>query len=117
MRRLILSNIDRRLSIAPMMDWTDRHCRYFLRQITKQSLLYTEMITAQALHHADPERLLYFKNEEHPCALQLGGSDPKLLANASKLGEQFGYKEINLNVGCRHLLSVPCEIPASRYRY
>ena len=95
-----MSNIDRRLSIAPMMDWTDRHCRYFLRQITKQSLLYTEMITAQALHHADPERLLYFKNEEHPCALQLGGSDPKLLANAAKLGEQFGYKEINLNVGC-----------------
>ncbi len=93
-------NIDRRLSIAPMMDWTDRHCRYFLRQITKQSLLYTEMITAQALHHSDPERLLSFSDEEHPCALQVGGSDPKLLANAAKLGQEFGYKEINLNVGC-----------------
>ena len=95
-------NLDfhRKLSIAPMMDWTDRHCRYFLRQITSQALLYTEMVTAQALHHADPERLLYFKPEEHPCALQVGGSDPKLLANAAKLGEQFGYQEINLNVGC-----------------
>jgi len=93
-------NFHRRFSIAPMMDWTDRHCRYFLRQITQQSLLYTEMVTAQALHHADPERLLYFKSAEHPCALQVGGSDPKLLANAAKLGEEFGYKEINLNVGC-----------------
>ena len=93
-------NFHRKLSIAPMMDWTDRHCRYFLRQITSQALLYTEMITAQALHHADPERLLYFKTEEQPCALQVGGSDPKLLAEAAKLGEQFGYKEINLNVGC-----------------
>lgn len=92
--------IDRRLSVAPMMDWTDRHCRYFLRQITKKTLLYTEMITAQALHHSDPERHLYFRQEEQPCALQVGGSDPKLLAQAAKLGEDFGYREINLNIGC-----------------
>lgn len=95
-----VDTIDRRLSVAPMMDWTDRHCRYFLRQITRQTLLYTEMITAQALYHSDPERHLYFRAEEHPCALQVGGSDPKLLANAAKLGEDYGYKEINLNVGC-----------------
>ncbi|NNC98316.1 MAG: tRNA dihydrouridine(20/20a) synthase DusA, partial [Gammaproteobacteria bacterium] len=91
---------NRRLSIAPMMDWTDRHCRYFLRQITQQSLLYTEMITAQALKHGDVERHLYFREEEQPCALQVGGSDPGLLANAAKLGEEYGYKEINFNIGC-----------------
>ncbi len=91
---------NRRLSIAPMMDWTDRHFRFFLRLISKHALLYTEMVTAQALHHSDPHRHLYFRADEHPCALQIGGSDPILLANAAKLGEEFGYKEVNLNVGC-----------------
>jgi len=97
-----LNNLDfnRRLSIAPMMDWTDRHFRFFLRLISNHALLYTEMVTAQALHHSDPKRHLFFRAEEHPCALQIGGSDPKLLAKAAKLGEDFGYKEVNLNVGC-----------------
>lgn len=89
-----------RLSIAPMMDWTDRHDRYFLRLIAPDILLYTEMITAQAIAHGDVPYLLGFDDAEHPVALQLGGSDPSLLANAAKLGQEFGYDEINLNVGC-----------------
>lgn len=88
------------ISVAPMMDWTDRHDRYFLRLIAPNVLLYTEMITAQALKHGDRERLLKFDPAEHPCALQLGGSDPLLLAQSAKMGEDFGYDEINLNVGC-----------------
>lgn len=92
--------LDRRLSVAPMMDYTDRHCRYLLRMLSPNALLYTEMVTAQALRHGDAERLLAFDASEHPVALQLGGSDPELLAQAARLGEQFGYDEINLNVGC-----------------
>ena len=90
----------RRLSVAPMMDWTDRHCRYFLRLLSPDVLLYTEMVTAAALIHGDADRLLEFRAEEHPVALQLGGSDPALLAGAAKLGGQAGYNEINLNIGC-----------------
>ncbi|ABC22421.1 Dihydrouridine synthase TIM-barrel protein yjbN [Rhodospirillum rubrum ATCC 11170] len=94
------SQPDRRLSVAPMMDWTDRHDRWFLRQITKRTLLYTEMITAQALLHADPGRFLDHHPDEHPLALQLGGSDPRALAEATRLAAPFGFAEINLNVGC-----------------
>jgi len=83
-----------------MMDWTDRHCRFFLRQISRHALLYTEMITAPALLHGDVPRHLDFDLQEHPVALQLGGSDPAMLAHAAKLGEQWGYDEINLNCGC-----------------
>lgn len=92
--------LDRRICIAPMMDWTDRHDRYFLRLIAPHALLYTEMITANALIHGDVERHLAFHPTEHPVALQLGGSDPQQLAKCAKLGESFGYDEINLNVGC-----------------
>ncbi len=92
--------IDRRLSVAPMMDYTDRHCRYLLRLLSPGALLYTEMVTAQALAHGDVERLLGFDDAEHPVALQLGGSDPVLLARAARLGAERGYDEINLNVGC-----------------
>lgn len=87
-------------AVAPMMDCTDRHDRYFLRLIAPNILLYTEMITAHALHHGDINYLLAYDPLEHPLALQLGGSDPRLLANAAKLGESYGYDEINLNVGC-----------------
>ncbi len=92
--------MNRRLSIAPMMDWTDRHCRAFHRALTAEALLYTEMVTAPAIIHGDHERLLGFDAVEHPVALQLGGSDPDQLAEAARIGEQFGYDEINLNVGC-----------------
>ncbi|CAN7399360.1 tRNA dihydrouridine(20/20a) synthase DusA [Brevundimonas sp. LjRoot202] len=92
--------MDRRLSIAPMMDWTDRHCRAFHRALTSRALLYTEMVTAPAVIHGDRERLLGFDAVEHPVALQLGGSDPKQLAEAARIGAAFGYDEINLNVGC-----------------
>ena len=83
-----------------MMDWTDRHCRYFLRLISKRARLYTEMITAPALVHGDVARHLDFDPAEHPLALQLGGSDPAQLAHAARLGERWGYDEINLNCGC-----------------
>ena len=89
-----------RLSVAPMMDWTDRHCRYFHRLLTRHALLYTEMVTTGALLHGDVPRHLRFNAEEHPLALQLGGSEPADLAQAAKLGEQWGYDEINLNCGC-----------------
>ncbi len=89
-----------RLSVAPMMDWTDRHCRYFHRLLSPHARLYTEMVTAPALIHGDRERLLGFDASEHPVALQLGGSEPGELAAAARIGEQFGYDEINLNVGC-----------------
>lgn len=95
-----MSNIDRTFSIAPMIDWTDRHDRYFLRLISKQALLYTEMITTGAIIHGDRERHLGFNNEEHPVAVQLGGSNPSDLAQCSKICEDYGYDEINLNVGC-----------------
>lgn len=83
-----------------MLDWTDRHCRYFLRQITRHTLLYTEMITTGALLHGDPARFLDYDAAEHPLALQLGGSDPEELAACARLADQWGYDEINLNVGC-----------------
>lgn len=89
-----------RFCVAPMMDWTDRHCRYFLRLISRRARLYTEMITAPALMHGDVPRHLDFDPAEHPLALQLGGSDPAELARAARLGERFGYDEINLNCGC-----------------
>ena len=83
-----------------MMDWTDRHCRFFHRLLTRRALLYTEMVTAEAILHGNRERLLGFNPEEHPVALQLGGSDPAKLAEAAAIGEDYGYDEINLNVGC-----------------
>ena len=92
--------IDRRLSVAPMLDWTDRHCRYFHRQLTRHTLLYTEMITTGALLFGDAERHLHCDEAEHPLALQLGGSEPDALARCAKLAEVHGYDEINLNVGC-----------------
>jgi tRNA-dihydrouridine synthase A len=88
------------LAIAPMMDWTDRHCRFFHRQLTQRALLYTEMVVADAVIHGVRDRLLGFDAAEHPVALQLGGSDPVKLAEAAKVGAAFGYDEINLNVGC-----------------
>ena len=90
----------RRLSVAPMMDWSDRHCRLFHRQISKHTWLYTEMVTTGALVYGDVERHLRVNEEEHPVALQLGGSDPADLATSAKLGEKWGYDEINLNCGC-----------------
>ena len=90
----------RRVCVAPMLDRTDRHCRYLLRLVNPCALLYTEMVTAQALVHGDAERLLRFDPAEHPVALQLGGADPRLLAKAARLGADCGYDEINLNVGC-----------------
>ncbi|WP_251358105.1 tRNA dihydrouridine(20/20a) synthase DusA [Kangiella sp. TOML190] len=92
--------IDRTISIAPMLDWTDRHQRRFMRIITKRALLYTEMITTGAILHGDAKRHLQFNAEEHPVAVQLGGSDPKDLALCAKICEDYGYDEINLNVGC-----------------
>ncbi|MEO8346754.1 MAG: tRNA dihydrouridine(20/20a) synthase DusA [Betaproteobacteria bacterium] len=95
-----MKSLSHRLCVAPMMDWTDRHCRYFLRLISKHARLYTEMITAPALLHGDVPRHLDFDHAEHPVALQLGGSDPHMLAHAARLGAQWGYDEINLNCGC-----------------
>jgi len=89
-----------RFSVAPMMDWTDRHCRVFHRLMTRRARLYTEMLTTGAIIHGDRQRLLGFDASEHPVALQLGGSDPRDLAMAAKIGEDFGYDEININVGC-----------------
>ncbi|MEQ1808760.1 MAG: tRNA dihydrouridine(20/20a) synthase DusA, partial [Terricaulis sp.] len=83
-----------------MMDWTDRHCRAFHRELTRGALLYTEMLTADAIIHGDRERLLGFSKEEHPVALQLGGSDPEKMGAAARIGAAFGYDEINLNIGC-----------------
>ena len=87
-------------SVAPMIDWTDRHCRFFHRQLTTHALLYTEMIVADAIIHGPRERLLSYAPEEHPVALQLGGSDPGKLAAAVRIAADYGYDEINLNVGC-----------------
>ena len=92
--------MNHRFCIAPMMDRTDRHCRYFHRLITKRSLLYTEMLHANAILNGDVNKLLEYKTDEHPLAIQLGGSDPELLAEASVISEEFGFKEINLNIGC-----------------
>jgi tRNA-dihydrouridine synthase A len=92
--------LDRKISVAPMMDWTDRHCRFFLRLFSPRVLLYTEMVVANAILRGDRDYLLGFDPREHPVALQLGGSDPLMLAECAAVGEQFGYDEINLNVGC-----------------
>src|SRR5579863_1365171 len=90
----------RRLSVAPMMEWTDRHCRFFHRLLTRRALLYTEMLTTGAVLHGDRSRLLRYDPVEHPLALQLGGSDPRALAASAAIGAGLGFDEINLNVGC-----------------
>ena len=92
--------LDRRFCAAPMMDWSDRHCRVFWRQLTKHAVLYTEMVTTGALLHGDVRRHLDYSEEEHPLALQVGGNEPDALATAAKLAEQWQYREINLNCGC-----------------
>ncbi|MDB5660696.1 MAG: tRNA dihydrouridine(20/20a) synthase DusA [Cypionkella sp.] len=89
-----------RLSVAPMMDWSDRHCRVFHRQMTKRAMVYTEMVTAAAILHGPKSRLLDYSAEEHPIALQIGGSDPHELGAATRIARDWGYDEINLNVGC-----------------
>jgi tRNA-dihydrouridine synthase A len=95
-----INMLTHRFAVAPMMDWTDRHCRVFHRLMTRRARLYTEMLTTGAIIHGDRKRLLGFDASEHPVALQLGGSEPQHLATAAKIGEDFGYDEINLNVGC-----------------
>lgn len=97
---LYANNRQKLFAVAPMMDWTDRHCRYFHRLMTKHALLYTEMVVADAIIHGDRDYLLGYNEEEHPIALQLGGSDPAKLAQAAKIAIEYGYDEINLNVGC-----------------
>ncbi len=92
--------LDRTLSVAPMLDWTDRHCRYFHRLLAPSALLYTEMVTTGAIIHGDADRHLAFNFEEHPLALQLGGSDPADLARCAQIAEARGYDEVNLNLGC-----------------
>lgn len=96
----MMKNQDFKLSVAPMMDWTDRHCRYFHRLMSRRAVLYTEMVTADAVIHGDRERLLGFSPAEHPVILQLGGSDPAKLADAARIGTDRGYDAINLNCGC-----------------
>src|SRR6059058_1572225 len=91
---------DFRFAVAPMMDWTDRHCRFFHRLLSRRTRLYTEMVTTGAVIHGPRGRLLGFSAEEHPVAVQLGGSDPRDLAQAARIAADFGYDEINLNVGC-----------------
>jgi tRNA-dihydrouridine synthase A len=95
-----MSILNHTFCIAPMMDWTDRHCRFFHRLLSVRARLYTEMVTADAVLHGDRDRLLGFSPEEHPLALQLGGSDPRKLGTAAAIGADYGYDEINLNVGC-----------------
>lgn len=90
----------RRFSVAPMMEWTDRHCRVFHRHLTRHALLYTEMVTAEAIRHGDRDRLLGYSAGEHPLALQLGGSEPEVMAEAARVAEDWGYAEVNVNVGC-----------------
>jgi tRNA-dihydrouridine synthase A len=92
--------ISHRFCVAPMMEWTDRHCRFFHRILTRRAMLYTEMVTAAAVIHGDRQRLIGFDPAEGPLGLQLGGSDPGDLARAARYGEAFGYDEINLNCGC-----------------
>lgn len=92
--------LNRKVAIAPMMDWTDSHCRYFLRIISRHTLLYTEMITTGAILHGNRDYLLNYHPHEHPIALQLGGSDPQALAQCAQIAEQYGYDEVNLNIGC-----------------
>src|ERR1041385_5612162 len=96
----IVMTLDRRFCIAPMMEWTDRHCRFFHRLLTRRALIYTEMITTQAVLRGDRARLLAYDPAEHPVALQLGGSDPRQLAECAGIARELGYDEVNLNVGC-----------------
>ncbi|MGH6665955.1 MAG: tRNA dihydrouridine(20/20a) synthase DusA [Pseudolabrys sp.] len=96
----IHQSLSRRFCVAPMMEWTDRHCRFFHRLLTRRALIYTEMLTTAAILRGDRSRLLTFDAFEHPVALQLGGSDPAALVQSARIGEDFGYDEINLNVGC-----------------
>lgn len=95
-----MTGISHRFSVAPMMDWTDRHCRFFHRGLSRHALLYTEMVTAEAILHGNRDRLLGFDAAEHPVVLQLGGSDPVKLREAARIAAAYGYAEINLNVGC-----------------
>jgi tRNA-dihydrouridine synthase A len=95
-----MKELNRKFTVAPMLDWTDRHCRYFHRLLTKQAVLYTEMVTTGALLHGDIDRHLRFNAQEHPLALQLGGSDPHDLTACARLAEDYGYDEVNINVGC-----------------
>ena len=92
--------LNRRFAVAPMMEWTDRHCRFFHRLLTRRALLYTEMLTTGAVLHGDRTRLLRYDTAEHPLALQLGGSDPRALAACARIGAELGFDEINLNAGC-----------------
>ena len=94
------ANKEKIFAVAPMMDWTDRHCRFFHRSMSKRALLYTEMVVADAIIHGKRDYLLEYNEQEHPVALQLGGSDPEKLAQAAKISAEYGYDEINLNVGC-----------------
>jgi tRNA-dihydrouridine synthase A len=96
----LLNYKDKIFAVAPMMDWTDRHCRFFHRQLTRHALLYTEMVTARAVKHGERAKLLDFDAREQPLVLQLGGSEPEILAEAARIGEDWGYSAINLNVGC-----------------
>jgi tRNA-dihydrouridine synthase A len=95
-----MNALDRKFCIAPMMEWTDRHCRFFHRLLTRRALIYTEMITTGAVLHGARARLLAHDPDEHPVALQLGGCDPQQLAECARIAEEFGYDEVNLNVGC-----------------
>jgi tRNA-dihydrouridine synthase A len=95
-----MTSINRRFTTAPMMDWSDRHCRYFWRQLTREAVLYTEMVTTGALIHGNREGFLRYDDLEHPIALQLGGSDPAALAECARFAGQWQYDEVNLNVGC-----------------
>ena len=95
-----MQTLDRTLCLAPMMDWSDRHCRYFWRQLTRRAPVYTEMVTTGALIYGDRERFLHYRAEEHPVALQLGGSDPDALARCARWAQAWGYDEVNLNCGC-----------------
>jgi hypothetical protein len=99
------------ISVAPMMERTDRHCRYFMRLLSPNVRLYTEMVNANAILKGDPQRHLSFDASEHPVALQLGGNEPVLLAAAAKIAEDYGYDEINLNVGCPSLWRMPYGSP------
>ena len=95
-----MKKLNRKFTVAPMLDWTDRHCRFFHRLLTKEAVLYTEMVTTGAILYGDPARQLRFNSQEHPVALQLGGSEPQELAQCARIAQDYGYDEINLNVGC-----------------
>src|SRR5919109_622039 len=99
-KRMGLKDLDRKFAIAPMMEWTDRHCRFFHRLLTRRALIYTEMITTGAVLHGPRARLLAHDPAEHPVALQLGGCEPRQLAECARIAEAFGYDEVNLNIGC-----------------